>query len=306
MSTNASIKRYAWQRVTENYWPVVGVSLIYALLEVIASHIPYIGFLVSIFIGTVVYVGLRAAFLALYRQQGVRRDMLSQPFQRYGRVLGGMLWQALWIILWALLFIVPGIVKGYSYFCTAFILADSPNVPATRALDMSKVMMHGHKARVFVAQLSFIGWALLEIALIIAFDFPILIGTWGFSSPWLMSHPVFTSGPFLSLVGIGDMLSFIGMALALAFEILFFGPYFSATMAGYYEEIKADALQRQVLTPADFEYGYGQQQPPGPQEADAQQQQQPYGPLQADGRQPSDGQQPPQPEPPDPQDPQDS
>ncbi|MDR1795943.1 MAG: DUF975 family protein [Clostridiales Family XIII bacterium] len=290
--------------------------------------------------GTVVTVGLCGAFLALYRQQQVRTDMLFQPFQRYGRVLGGVLWRSLWTLLWSLLFIVPGIVKYYSYYCTPYILADSPNVPATRALDMSKVMMHGHKARVFIAQLSFIGWMLLEIAIFFAFLIPALIGS--SSSSTLLGHmryPGFYSSLF-SFLAEYVALIFIGVVLATAFDVLFLGPYFNATMAGYYEEIKADALRRQVLTHADFEYGYGygqpygyygqpygqqpygqpygqqQQQPYDPQQQpygqpygqqppyDPQQQppyDQPYDPQQADVQQPSDGRQPP-----DPQDPQDS
>lgn len=64
--------------------------------------------------------------------------------------------------LWSLLLIVPGIIKGYSYMMTMYILADEPELSAKEAMQKSMYLMDGHKMELFVLQLSFIGWMILS------------------------------------------------------------------------------------------------------------------------------------------------
>ncbi len=64
--------------------------------------------------------------------------------------------------LWSLLLIIPGIIKGYSYMMTMYILADEPELSAKEAMQKSMYLMDGHKMELFVLQLSFIGWMLLS------------------------------------------------------------------------------------------------------------------------------------------------
>lgn len=91
---------------------------------------------------------------------------VSTPFKaaftNFGRKLGGYLWMGLFIFLWALLLYIPGIIKAYSYAMTPYILGDCPNVKAKDALKLSKRIMKGHKWELFVLQLSFIGWMILN------------------------------------------------------------------------------------------------------------------------------------------------
>lgn len=68
----------------------------------------------------------------------------------------------LYIFLWSLLFIIPGIIKAYSYSQTFYIKAENPNIPASRAIELSKIMMEGHKGQLFYLHLSFIGWSILS------------------------------------------------------------------------------------------------------------------------------------------------
>lgn len=63
--------------------------------------------------------------------------------------------------LWALLFIIPGIIAGYSYSMTYFVLADHPNMTADQARRESMRIMTGNKWRLFCLHLSFFGWILL-------------------------------------------------------------------------------------------------------------------------------------------------
>ena len=68
----------------------------------------------------------------------------------------------LYIVLWSLLLIVPGIVKTYAYSMTPFILAENPDLSAKEALSRSSAMMKGNKWKVFVLDLSFLGWNILS------------------------------------------------------------------------------------------------------------------------------------------------
>ena len=69
--------------------------------------------------------------------------------------------RGLYVFLWSLLFIVPGIVAGYSYAMTDYILAENPNLTASQAIEQSKTMMYGNRWRLFCLQFSFIGWDIL-------------------------------------------------------------------------------------------------------------------------------------------------
>ncbi|MDR3645710.1 MAG: DUF975 family protein, partial [Clostridia bacterium] len=82
---------------------------------------------------------------------------------RYVKVTGAMAWRMLFTWLWTLLFYVPGIVKGIAYSMVPFILSDNPGIGARRALRLSVEMTQGHKWRIFVLMLSFLGWILLSM-----------------------------------------------------------------------------------------------------------------------------------------------
>ena len=63
--------------------------------------------------------------------------------------------------LWTLLLVIPGIMKSYSYAMTLFILKDYPELQYNAAKEKSMAMMSGHKMKMFLLDLSFIGWAIL-------------------------------------------------------------------------------------------------------------------------------------------------
>ena len=46
---------------------------------------------------------------------------------------------------------------------TFYILNDHPEYSATQAITESRKMMHGHKGKLFVLYLSFLGWDLLSL-----------------------------------------------------------------------------------------------------------------------------------------------
>jgi uncharacterized membrane protein len=65
---------------------------------------------------------------------------------------------AIFTFLWSLLFVIPGIIKSYAYAQAFFVKADNPDYDWRECIRTSMVMMRGHKWRLFVLDLSFLGW----------------------------------------------------------------------------------------------------------------------------------------------------
>ena len=108
-------------------------------------------------------IGTAAFFLHLADKNNPNiRDIFSR-FKPYGNTVLMNLLTTLFTVLWSLLFIIPGIVAGYSYSLTPYILAEHPEMPAMDAIKMSKNMMKGNKGKLFMLDLSFIGWFFLCI-----------------------------------------------------------------------------------------------------------------------------------------------
>lgn len=89
-------------------------------------------------------------------------DLFSQ-FDRFGAGFAQRFLRNLYVFLWSLLFIIPGIVKSYAYSMTPFIMAEHPDLTASRAIELSIQMMDGHKTDLFILDLSFLGWSILAI-----------------------------------------------------------------------------------------------------------------------------------------------
>jgi len=133
-----------------------------------------IGTFISMTIFTLLYAAIIVALNPLvmglmdwYRKSIYEKVSLSEIFSPYKKEhvmsnIGTMVLMQLYTFLWSLLFVVPGIIKSYSYCQTAFIKAENPHIPANRAIELSKIMMEGHKADLFYLHLSFFGWMLLS------------------------------------------------------------------------------------------------------------------------------------------------
>ena len=74
-----------------------------------------------------------------------------------------MFWRELKIFLWSLLFVIPGIIKSYEYSMVPYILAENPHISSERAFELSKKMTRGEKWKIFVLDLSFLGWRILGV-----------------------------------------------------------------------------------------------------------------------------------------------
>ncbi len=81
----------------------------------------------------------------------------------YWRTVGTMILRNIYICLWTLLLVIPGIIKWYSYAMVPYIIADEDDISPRQAITLSRKMMDGNKWKLFVLQLSFIGWFALSV-----------------------------------------------------------------------------------------------------------------------------------------------
>ena len=119
--------------------------------------------LVQFILGGVIKLGYCRFLLKNHDgEEGEVSDLFSR-FDRFGDGFVLQLLTGLYTALWTLLFIIPGIVASYKYAMAPFIMEENPDMKASEAITASKEMMDGHKADLFVLDLSFLGWALLNI-----------------------------------------------------------------------------------------------------------------------------------------------
>ena len=120
--------------------------------------------LTIIFIDYPMLVNVYGCYIKIYRKKKTSAsEVVSKLSVNYMRKVGGMFWMLLFEFLWMLLLIIPGFIMGYAYSMTPFILADRPNVTARQALKLSMRMTKGYKLKLFVLDLSWIGWGILNI-----------------------------------------------------------------------------------------------------------------------------------------------
>ncbi len=162
MKGNSELRAEARKVLSGNWGDAVVVMLVYGAINVLLC-IPFLGDVLSIFVGLPLAYGCSVLFLGALRGGEIRVGKLFDGFNGYGRVLGTMLLGCVYVILWTLLLIIPGIVKGYSYALTSYILKDRPDLKYNGAIEESMRLMDGHKMKLFLLDLSFIGWALLCI-----------------------------------------------------------------------------------------------------------------------------------------------
>ena len=117
------------------------------LWSVFSLFIALVLLLIKIVVGNVVYVG-GIRFFIQNRRENPSAGTIFFGFQNgnYGNIALTIFLKDLYTALWTLLLVVPGIIKHYEY----------------RMIQISRRMMMGQKMDVFVLDLSFIGWFILE------------------------------------------------------------------------------------------------------------------------------------------------
>jgi uncharacterized membrane protein len=123
-----------------NIWLVLKVSFILLALSVISNLVT---FLFSIGTSKCAIENTRGRLLKI---SDLFFGFRVKPF----KFLGLYIWEMILILLWSCLFIVPGIIKGLSYSQAFFLMIENPEYGIRESVNKSKMIMEGHKMKLFV------------------------------------------------------------------------------------------------------------------------------------------------------------
>ncbi|MEG2276756.1 MAG: DUF975 family protein [Odoribacter sp.] len=163
LTTNNELRAAARLSLTNKWGISAVVALVYILITAAITSLPIVGTLGGIFLILPLGYGVMVVFLKSFRGEEVEIGRLFDGFNDYWRIFGTMILVYLYTFLWSLLLIIPGIIKSYSYGLTSYILLDEPELKYDAAIQKSMAMMRGNKMKLFLLDLSFIGWGLLCI-----------------------------------------------------------------------------------------------------------------------------------------------
>lgn len=164
LKLNSDLKNEAIAALDGKWGMAAILTFVYLIIAGCLSSIPWIGALVSLLISWPLAYGYTIIFYDLLRERkNIEIACLFDGFKDFGRIWGTGILVTIYTMLWTLLLVIPGIIKGYSYAMTPYLLKDEPELKYNAAIEKSMRMMNGHKMKLFLLDLSFIGWALLCI-----------------------------------------------------------------------------------------------------------------------------------------------
>lgn len=114
--------------------------------------------------------GVAFTLLDLVRNSQFKIDPLSDSLRIFKQghviqVLAIYIITGFFVILWSLLLIIPGIIASLAYSQAYYIYKDSEangeNLTVMDCISRSKELMAGYKGKLFLLELSFIGWHLI-------------------------------------------------------------------------------------------------------------------------------------------------
>ncbi len=162
---NAQLKDQALETLKGKWGESALTTLIYVVisgaLNGLLSLIPFVGSIVSTILLVPFAYGITVYFLKHYRGEEKTYSTIFCGYSDFKRIFTTLFLVNIYTMLWTLLLIVPGIIKGFSYMMTPFILADNPEMKNNEAIEKSMAMMDGNKMKLFLLMLGFIGWVLL-------------------------------------------------------------------------------------------------------------------------------------------------
>ena len=175
------LKTRAKEILKMRYWPIfiaivsiiAGITSIITVFSLVVSRFisnarlvfPVIGIFIVlfiIFVINVIEVG-RCRYMIQARQGSNKLRILFWAFRkgRYMKVVTTMLICGLYIFVSYLFLIIPGIMRGLEYYYVPYILAENPDIEPLGAMELSKKMTDGEKFKIFILELSFLGWVLI-------------------------------------------------------------------------------------------------------------------------------------------------
>lgn len=116
------------------------------------------------FISNVFIVGEARFFLEnrRYKNTKINRILVSYYNKKAKKVSFAMFKKNIYNFFWYFTG-VGGIIKHYSYFFVPYILAENPDLKSSEVITLSRKMTNGYKWKLFLLDLSFIGYDILGI-----------------------------------------------------------------------------------------------------------------------------------------------
>lgn len=111
---------------------------------------------------TMVNVGNMIYSLHVVREEKADYGNLLDGFSMFFRVIALVILEVLIISALTMLFIIPGLIFAYRYRQAMYLLIDHPDRSPIECLHASGELMRGHKWELFVLDLSFLGWMLVQ------------------------------------------------------------------------------------------------------------------------------------------------
>lgn len=187
MPTSAEFRARARESLAGNWTHAVLHYLLYWIIIGacgILSVIPIVGWIGVIIVSGALMYGMMNFYLSMSRGVIPKTADLFSGFSRFVDTFLLYILCAIFIFLWSLLLVIPGIIAAFRYSQAYFILRDNPGISPLEAINRSKAMMDGHKGRLFMLLLSFIGWYLLALL------------TFGIGMLWLAPYAYTAFGHF--------------------------------------------------------------------------------------------------------------
>ncbi|MFW5914084.1 MAG: DUF975 family protein [Bacillota bacterium] len=170
------MKQHAKALVARNRARAVLALLIPMVVYIVLYGLPLVGFIVTenppfLYAAIAVAllyipmtVGFAHFFIRFEKDPDTPYDAVLKGYKdgNFFRSLGRLLQMIIFIYVWMLFLVVPGVIKALAYAMTPFILADDDFKDSNEdPITISRKMMNGYKAELFVLFLSFIGWMIL-------------------------------------------------------------------------------------------------------------------------------------------------
>ncbi|MDR0490380.1 MAG: DUF975 family protein [Oscillospiraceae bacterium] len=123
-------------------------------------------------LSAVVDVGYLGYCLKISRGRTGEYKDIFDGFLFFGKIVLIKIVTTVLIGLWSLLLVFPGVIAYYRYSQAYYILLDDPKKGVMQCIGESKELMLGKKAHLFLLDLSFLGWVILEYLVAIMIPLP--------------------------------------------------------------------------------------------------------------------------------------
>lgn len=163
IKTNSELRLTARNQLKGQWGITILICVVFIIITGIPNAIKYAGPVISIILTGPITLGIISCFIKLVRKERFKFENLFDGFKNFASSFILQILITLFVFLWSLLLVIPGIIAGYRYSMSFYILYDNPKIGAMEALNLSKEIMLGNKWRLFCLHFSFIGWTLLSI-----------------------------------------------------------------------------------------------------------------------------------------------